>query len=215
MRRKALAELGPVAKDAVPELLKHFDAKNLHLRLFSAEAAARIDAKQAPKAVEVLVTLLTNEKRKVSMIRSYSLVALQHIGTPAKDAMPALVPLLTDDGPFHVDVALAMIAIDPDGAKPAFDWMRKVLDKNDPDDGYELVERLPELGVKAKAILPELMKMLQAKTVYYRDHAIQTLAAIGPDAKDAIPELKKLAEKDPVKRIRERAAEAIKKIEAK
>src|SRR5262249_563738 len=39
---QALAELGPVAKDAVPELVVQFDAKNLQLRLHAAEAAARI-----------------------------------------------------------------------------------------------------------------------------------------------------------------------------
>ena len=45
--------------------------------------------------------------------------------------------MLTDDGPFHTDVALAMIAIDPDGAKSAFEWMRKVLSKNPDDDAYD------------------------------------------------------------------------------
>src|SRR5262249_35703600 len=116
---KALAELGPGAKDAVSELVKHFNAKSVHLRLYAPEAAARIGLAQAPKAIEVLVGLLKNEKYQSSMIRLYSLSALHKIGPAAKPALPALTELLTDDGPFHVDVAMTMIAIDLDGAKLA------------------------------------------------------------------------------------------------
>jgi HEAT repeat protein len=213
---KALGELGPAAKDAVPELVKHFDAKNPHLRLHTAGAAGRIDPAQAPKAAEVLVALLKDKKYRVSMVRSYSLVALSRIGPAAKDALPALAEILKDDGPFHADVARTMIAIDPDGAEPAYEWVRAVLTgKSDDDDAYDLLERLPEFGAKAKPLVPELVKLLQSKTAFYRENAVLTLAAIGPDAKDALPELKKLAEGDKKDDIRKLAADAVKKIEGK
>ena len=41
--RRRWPDSGPVAKLAVPELVKKFDAQNLQLRMCSAEAAARID----------------------------------------------------------------------------------------------------------------------------------------------------------------------------
>jgi HEAT repeat protein len=210
---KALAKLGPVAKDAVPELVKHFGAKNLHLRLYSAEAVARIDATQAPKAIDVFVALLQDKSPKMHGIHRHTISAIHRIGSPAKAAMPALAAMLTDDVSFRVESAVAMIAIDPDGAKPAFDWMRAVLTKDRDDDAFDLAERLPELGAKVKPLVPELTRMLQSKTLHLRLHAIETLGAIGPDAKDALPELKKLAESDPREHIRDLAAEAIQKIE--
>ncbi len=211
---KALTELGPLAKDALPELMKHFEAKSPHLRLWAAEAVARIDPKQAPKAVEVIVGLLKDKKYKTSMVRSYSLVALKRIGAPAKSALPTLVDLLKDDGPFHVDVALAMIAIDPDGEKLGYDWLRSVLTNTGHDDYYDLVEMLPEFGKVAKPLVPELVKLLGSSTPYFRHNAIDALAALGPDAKDALPELKKLAESDTQPNIRKAAVKAVKKIEA-
>ena len=106
--------------------------------------------------------------------------------------------------------------IDPDGAKPAFEWIRSALGKESLDeDTHDLLERLPEFGKKASPLMPELIAMLKAKPFFYRKQAILTLSAIGPDAKDALPELKKLAEGDPRPDIRKLAAEAVKRIEAK
>jgi HEAT repeat protein len=212
---KALAQLGPVAKDAVPELVKHFGAKSPHLRLYAAEAVGCIDTDQAPKAVEVLVGLLKNEKYQMSMVRSYSLGGLRHIGPAAKPALPTLRGLLDDGEPFHVDVAIAMIAIDPTDKNPAFAWMRGVLGNERHDDNIDLVERLPELGTRGKPLIPDVVPLLRAKKPFHRENAVELLAAIGPDARDALPDLKKLAESDPRPNIRKLAAEAIKKIEAK
>jgi HEAT repeat protein len=213
---EALAELGPVARAAVPELVKHFGATSPHLRLYAAEAAARIDPTQAPKAVEVLVGLLQNPKFVSSMIRSYSLGALQRIGPPAKSALPALAELLTDDGPFHRYVALAMIAIDPVDTNPAFKWVRtEMLNTTDDGDAYELAERLPALGANGKSLVPDLVALLKSEKASVRESAAALLAAIGRDARDALPTLKKLAENDPRQNIRNLAAEVIKRIEAK
>jgi HEAT repeat protein len=213
---EALAELGPVAKGALPELVNRFDAKSPHLRLYAAEAAARIDPAQAAKAVEVLVGLLQNEKYKSSMIRSYSLGALQRIGPAAKSALPALAELLTDDGPFHEDVAVAMIAIDPDGAEPAFEWIRDVLGKKARNgDLDELAVRISTLGPRAKILIPQMTELLKSDTPDHRENAVIVLAAIGPAAKATLPDLKKLARSDPQEKIRALAADAIKKIEAK
>ncbi len=212
---QALAKLGPVAKAAAPALVKHFDAKNQHLRLFSAEAAARIDPAHAPKAVEVLVAILKDKKTRSSMLRSYALVALRNIGPAAKPALPTLTAMLTDDGAFHPHAALAMVAIDADGAKAALDWVRAVFAKPNHDDAYDLAELLPELGPKAAPLVPDLIKMLAAKQLYFRRAAVETLAAIGPGARDALPDLKKIAASDPRTDLKKLAAEAVAKIEAK
>lgn len=212
---KALGELGPVAKAAVPELVKRFDAKNLHVRLYSAGAAARIDPALAPKAVEVLVAILKDKKTQSSMLRSYGLVALRNIGPAAAPALPTLKTMLTDDGAFHPHAAVTMVMIGGDGASAAFDWVRTVLTKPNHDELYDLIEELPVLGPKAAPLVPDLIKLLAAKTPFHRRGAVEVLAAIGPGAKDALPELKKLAANDPRTDVRKLAAEAVAKIEAK
>ena len=67
----------------------------------------------------MLVALLTDKKNKSRTIRSSGLTgnAPTHRATGERSASPALARMLKDDGPFHVEVALAMITIDPDGTK--------------------------------------------------------------------------------------------------
>lgn len=209
----ALAELGPAAKAAVPELVRLFDAKNPHVRLTAATAAARIAPEQAAKATEVLVGLLKEPRNKRNMIRSHALAALANIGAGAKGAAPVLAELLADDGRFHGSVALALIAIDADGAKAAYDWLRNELRTWEEDDGATR-ERLPELGKRAAPLLPELIAALASQDGECRKCAVRTLGAIGPGAKPALPDLKKLIETDPHPENRTHAAEAVKQIEA-
>jgi HEAT repeat protein len=210
---KAAGELGPIAKDTVPELVKLLSAKNLSLRLEAASAVARIDSAQVPQATEALVALLKEPKNRAFRFRA--LTALQQIGPGAKAALPVLTELLKDNGPFHVDVAAAMIAIDAEGAKAAFEWMRTVLAKPSHDDWDDVLERVSDLGANAKPLVPDLVKMLDADEFYHRRCAIGALATIGSDATEALPKLKKIAESDPRADLRKLAGVAMKKIEAK
>ncbi|MBM3983342.1 MAG: HEAT repeat domain-containing protein, partial [Planctomycetes bacterium] len=115
---KALAKLGPVAKAAGPALEKHFGAKNLNLRVFAAEAAARVDPALAPKAVDVIVAILKEQKLKPASARMYAIESLRAIGAPAKPAMPLLAGMLNEKGDYPVQAALAMVASTRTGRKP-------------------------------------------------------------------------------------------------
>jgi HEAT repeat protein len=64
-------------------------------------------------------------------------------------------------------------------------------------------------------VLAKLIVMLGAKEPFVRESAAVTLGALGPDAKDALPELKELATSDGQERVLRFAAEAVKRIEAK
>jgi HEAT repeat protein len=209
----ALAALGPVAKEALPELLKKFDSKHPGLRIAAAEAAARIDPTLTAKATDAIVPLLTDAK-KISYDRGEAAMAMARIGPGAKAAVPTLLELLNDKGPSHVKIAIAAVAIDADAAKPARDWLRAQLTDNG-EDKYEIAERLQELGKRAKPLLPELQIMLKMKVPYFREHAAKALGAIGPDANEALPILKELAAKDASQRVRTLATEAVKAIEGK
>jgi HEAT repeat protein len=210
---KALAVLGPVAKSAAPALLKKCDTQYPQWRQHAAAALARVDPAQTPKAVEVLVDLIKD--RKAGAAHRDAITALRRIGPNAKAAMPALAELLNDKDYDHADVAVAMLVIDADGAKPALEWVRKVLTDKSSSDLYELTELLPQLGAAAKPLIPELVTLLQSKVLFQRARAIEALGEIGPDAKDALPELKKITESDTRERIRNAIADAVKKIEAK
>ncbi|MBM3983341.1 MAG: HEAT repeat domain-containing protein [Planctomycetes bacterium] len=93
--------------------------------------------------------------------------------------------------------------------------MRAVFAKPGHDDAYELAEQLPDLGPKAAPLVPDLVRMLGEKQLYFRRAAVATLGAIGPAAKDALPELKKMAAGDPRPDLKKLASEAVAKIEAK
>ncbi|MBP3957074.1 HEAT repeat domain-containing protein [Gemmata sp. G18] len=212
---KALGDLGADAKDALPELIKKLSANDPHLRLSAAEAATAIDPAQAPKAVDVVVELLKNRQHRRSLVRANSLGFLVRLGDHAKGAMPALAEVLADrDSVFRGDVALTMITIDAKNATAAYDWVRKVLDDSEPDRD-DVRDQLPKLGQLAEPLVPELTAQLKSEDGDHRRYAIETLGAIGPGAKNALPALKKLIETDPETSNRARATEAVKKIEAK
>jgi len=212
----ALGTLGPVAKAAVPELVKHFEAKSAHLRIECASAAARIDPARAPDAVKVLAAVLQDAKLTKGMPRIHAAQALAQIGAPAKAAVPVLAPLLTDDNPFHAEIAVAMLAIDPESA-PAREWIRKTLARklHESEDTYDLFDALPNAPAACAALVPDLLPLLTAKEHYVRASTAKALGAAGPAAQAALPKLKELAEKDPATAVRRNANEAVAKVEAK
>lgn len=196
--------------------MKHFDSKNVHLRIESAGAVGRIDPARAPAAVKVLSAVLEDPKLTKGMPRMYAVAALRNIGAPAKAALPVLAQLLADDRPFHCEIALAMLAIDPESAA-ARAWVRKTLAAkfNENEDTYELFDVLPDAPTACAALVPDLMPLLNAKEHFVRSSAAAALGAAGPAAKDALPKLLELAAKDPATSVRRRANEAVTKIEAK
>ena len=214
---KALATLGPMAKTAIPELVKRFDAKTPELRLAAAEAAARIDPAQGDKAAAVLTALF--HQFNYGQVRNEVVFALTRIGPPAKAALPALLDVFRNAQKgasyFRVEIALAVLAIDPETAKPVVAWIRELVTKDGDEDGYELAGQIRRLGAGAKPLMAELIAMLGVKEPFVRECAAVALGAIGPDAKDALPKLKALAAADGQERVRKLAADAVKRVEAK
>ena len=207
---RSIAVLGPVAKDALPELSKHLDSKNVYLQFSAAAAIARIDSVQAPKMVEMILKGLKDNK-KAYAVRTSAMFALWQIGPAAKKAIPTLEQFL-DDEERQVHAALTMLAIDPD-SKVAREWISKAFKKIPSMDAHDLVDALEDRPAEAKLLIPDLIGLLNAKHTYYRSHAASVLGNLGADAKDALPSLKKVAESDPLPDVRETAREAIKKIE--
>jgi HEAT repeat protein len=215
---RALGAFGPAAKAAVPELIKRFTLPTPLPRIAAAEAVARIDPEQMENAVAVLVSIV-KKYHNASSFHLSALNALATIGPGAKSALPALLATLPADKKvgryFPVELALAVMAIDPETAKPVLAFIHETVLKGDEDDGIDLARQVRKLGARSKPLIAELILMLGSKNLYIRECSAVALGEIGPDANEALPKLKELAAGDDNPQIRKYAAEAAKKIERK
>jgi len=221
---RALAPMGVAAKAAVPELVKKFeDTVAPALRVAAAEAAARIDPAQSEKAVALLLGLLNvveekKEAKQRGSLRSEATKSLGRLGSNARPAMQTLLKVFETEKPSRYDIrnelAIAMILIDADNAKPALTMIREHLSGKS-GYNYELDDMIKELGPASKPLMRELLEALKSMVPGQRYRAIELLGDIGPDAKDALPLLKEIAVKETRQQHREAAMEAVKKIEGK
>ena len=213
---RALGVLGPIAKPAIPELVKGLASESPHLRIAAAEAAGRIDPDCGEKAAQVLVA--TFKQYKGGTFRHDAAKALILIGPPAKGALPTLLEELDklQNRSFflRLEIALTVMAIDPETGKSVAAWIREHVTKDGDEIDYDLARQIRQLGTQAKPLMGELIAMLGSKKGYLRECAALALGEIGSDAKDALPRLKELAEKDGNPNFRKLAANAIAKIEA-
>jgi HEAT repeat protein len=189
----ALAKLGPAARSALPRLKQLMEERETHLAVCAAEAVARIDPSLAPQACRVIGDVLLLPRRRGHALRGYAIRALRDIGPGARPALPALLFVLHDeDGPCLPQAALAAVEIDATSAAAAVAFIRDELnDTKHGEDITEFLEELPTLGPKAALFLPELKQMIAGKRPpFYAMAAALTLAAIGPEARDAVPLLR-------------------------
>lgn len=86
---KDLAELGPEARAAVPELTKALRDRDLFVRRFAAEALGKIGP-EAKASIPALALAMSDERKEVQIAAT---TALGQIG---KDSIPALIAALKD-----------------------------------------------------------------------------------------------------------------------
>lgn len=204
-----LAKLGPDAGPAVPALIEAARDKHKSVRVCAIVALARIGP-QAETAVPVLIDVLADP---VEEVRATTGLVLAEFGPQAKAAVPALLGALKDKSE-HVRryAALALGQIGS-GEATVIAALSKVL-TGDEDDSVQGVaaDALGRLGPQAKAAVPALLQTLQgSKPLRLRTAAIDALGDIGTDAEAVITSLTE-AQKDKDGFVRERAAEALKKI---
>ncbi len=175
-----LADHGPQAAAAVPDLIEALQKGDDHLRLSAAITLGRI----GKAAVQPLTRLLTSKDVDT---RYYSVWALAWVGPAASTAAPAVSTLLADD---DVEVrrraahALSHIAPDPKIVLPAL-WRRL----NEPDAVVWKAVSGALVRFRARAV-PGLCAALDEKQTCLR--AAEVLGAIGADAAEAVPVLRKL-----------------------
>lgn len=175
----ALAEFGPLAKEAVPDLMEMLTSGDEDQRLNAAITLGKIGKAAVGPVIEAL-------KAKDNDVRFYALWALGWIGAEGKDAGPLVLKLLGDkDAGVRRKAAFALgrVGASPEEAVPA---LIKTFDDKDHDVQRAAGEAVAKYGKKA---VPLLIAALNNKKT--RRQAAVSLGEIGSEAKEAIPALKK------------------------
>jgi HEAT repeat protein len=173
-----LADLGPKAATALPQLIAALESKDPELRWRSARALGVIDN---PRAAEALRKHAADSE---AVVRAQAIFALGRLEVKDKESVGAIVARLTDQ---DKDVrracvrALQMIKADRAIVTPL---VVKVLEDSDPAVVMPALHTIAEAGAE---VVPALTEALGNKEARY--WACLALSEIGPDAKDAVPEL--------------------------
>jgi HEAT repeat protein len=178
-----LTDLGPVAKDAVPDLSKMLKDPSWRVRVKAANALFRIDRQQAKTVVPILCE---GVKQGSSTERMQVIQLLGQIGPDAKDACLTLLEVLNDPD-FNVrnTASFSIIQIG-DAAVPP---LRDALGNKDATTRQLAAETLGRMGSRAKDALAALKERLKDDDGLTRVRAAQALWFIDRQADVAVPAL--------------------------
>ncbi len=182
---EALGDLGPAAKDAVPDLQKAQKADDAKTSAAARKALVRVHSSPGPATVDEIVKDLTGADKTPEWL-SVAAELSKH-GAQAKAAVPALLLALQDaEDARRFAAALALARIDPE-ATDLLPVLRQALGKSDRLGVRTTVaEVLGERGTAARAALPELFEVMQDKNSYVAQKAARAIWLIDRD-KRAVP----------------------------
>jgi HEAT repeat protein/DNA-directed RNA polymerase subunit RPC12/RpoP len=196
VRRAALDCLGLIgseSREALPMIEKSLKDPDKDVRRGAIEAIGKVGS-DAKSVVPALVEALKDPDTKRSAI-----IALGHIGPPAKDAVKEFAFILaeTTDRGLRLDVVTALATIRPTGgeAQKVAPELVKLLEER--DNAKDLWEKTVEaLGKMGGSAVRDLDKTLRTGPPPARLGAARALGEIGPAARAAIPSLKLIFDQD-------------------
>lgn len=174
-------ELGADASQTIDPLLLMIREKNPALRYVASWALGRI----GPRAIPGLIALLRDRRNVHDTVPAAALQALGFMGPRAREALPFLKTLL--------------------GESFLRDWVHGPHADRLPPEQVLLFQRI---GAPAIPVLREAVRLWKGRRAVM---AIRCLAAIGPEARAAIPDIRACAN-DPS--TREAALEALERLES-
>jgi HEAT repeat protein len=212
---RALAGIGPAAKDALPRLDARMRSAAGEERIASAEAVLRIDGDR--RALNVLVAALDPSLQTRDDLYDPAAWALARSADAARPAVQALRDAMTpvsNTPNYGVIAALTRVT---DGAEPAADQIEWTTKYSHDEPPVDFVEALGAIGPAAARWTSFLERIaLQWRTKDWDTDlcraAIRALGQIGPGAQSALPSLRRLRRNA---LLRATADEAIRRIEAK
>jgi HEAT repeat protein len=197
---RALENLDPAAKDAVPVLIEALKLKDEVSVATVLPVAARALGRLGSAAVPALTEAL---EVKDGRLQAYAAMALKQIGPDAKPAVPALVEVIkkykepAQSAKLQAIAALGKIGA---GAKEAVPVLIDVTKEKPPTSAARLaaVTALGQIGPEAKTAVPTLIELLgeeEIKAGPIRLEAARALGLIGSAAgEEAISALVALLE---------------------
>jgi HEAT repeat protein len=224
----ALANFGPKAEPALPDLLGALQDKNEDLRLNAAITLAKIGMPAVKPVAQLLESPDDNTK-------FYAIWTIGWIGPDAKATVPTIINLMTDKNEAirrKAAFALGRLAGDPDKTisvlveafkdesdevrqaagdalskfgKTAVAPLIELLKSDNPKAKHQASVSLGEIGSEAKDAVPFLKALFLAKDVTYAHHYAQVLAKIG---KTSVPALE-AGFKDSRPQVRQAAAQGL------
>jgi HEAT repeat protein len=212
----ALAALGPKILPKVTDAIK-----NPKRRHFAAGLIYRLGPQAAPAVPAIIEALRETAANEDDLLfRRQAQVALAAVGPEAKDAVPVLIDSLASDDQEVRGTACYALGKIGAGAAEAVPALEKHLEGSDGASHTAAVWALLQIrpgdqALEAKAV-PLLVKALNHELELARAEAAACLGGIASAATpEIIAKLRGLAEKDPDDRVREAAAAAAAKLEAK
>jgi HEAT repeat protein len=181
---ETLAELGPAAAPAIPALIKAVDAElSLSVAAMDALAAIGGDAKKAIRPMVRRFDQITIKDREAAYHKRRTLEALAKFGPDAVAAVPRLIELL----PEYPLAAKVLGHIGP-GAKAATSSLEKIYQN---ERGYAKVWSAFALVKITRGTEPYVSQLTNTfkrdRDRHARDQALLALAALGRDARAALP----------------------------
>lgn len=210
----AIANLGPVAEDAVPEVILHLESTDWITRNCAASCLGQI-GRPAKQALPKLTALALSDKDRY--VRLGAAQAIVQIGGPNSVAFRILTDALTD--PDYCDSALRHLASLGPTARPALPALRKIMhDRKSPmrcnaaDAFWKMAERHESAPAQVgyhrepleTLIVDERLEAVDALIDVLvnggdAENAITSLGSIGPPARKAMPLLVKAMDKEPTR----------------
>lgn len=189
----ALGEFGPKAKQCVSALIPALKDSEEQVRRQAAESLGKIRVTDKD-VIPALIAALEDKDDDVVMTAGE---ALTKFGAEAKTAIPALIIGLKTSGPQKRSIFCFLLGQFGPVAKEAIPALEKT-PQDDPDEcvrlgAYTALAKID--SSRAKDTVIRLIDSIENKEV--RGAAVECLGLLGPDARDALPVLRRLREDAP------------------
>ncbi|HTU17965.1 MAG TPA: HEAT repeat domain-containing protein [Gemmataceae bacterium] len=215
-----------IADPACPVLWESVWGGNERSRLFAIECLTYIHSDWHPSVPDLLKAAHNDDVK----VRKLAMRFLANVKNKPKRCLPVLLECLTDKESEVRGEAIRNLEEMRPEAKEVMSVLRGAIADSEPWVRYRALFMAGHYGAQAQPVVPALLKRLEKPESLSRSSPadefvalMDTLAAIGPAAKEALPRLRKLREEastesrayDNRKTDREIIDETIKKIEGK